>query len=57
MVPGVLPEEFTTRELALAMDQPRRLAQKLAYCLREAGEITICGKQGNALQYRLARTG
>ena len=57
MVPGVLPEEFTTRELAQAMDEPRRLAQKLAYCLREAGEITICGKQGNALQYRLTSAG
>jgi len=54
LVPGALPEEFTTRELAAAMDAPRSLAQKLAYCLREAGEITICGKQGNALCYRLA---
>jgi hypothetical protein len=55
MAPGALPDEFTTKELAAAMDAPRPLAQKLAYCLREAGEITICGKQGNALCYRLAR--
>lgn len=54
MAPGDLPQEFTTRELAGAMDAPRSLAQKLAYCLREAGEISICGKQGNALCYRLA---
>lgn len=53
MAPGELPEEFTTLELAAAMQQPRWLAQKLAYCLREAGEVTICGKQGNALRYRL----
>lgn len=52
MAPGELPEEFTTADLALAMDEPRWLAQKLAYCLREAGEISICGKQGNALRYR-----
>jgi hypothetical protein len=54
MVPGALPEEFTTKELAQAMGQSRSLAQKLAYCLREAGEISICGKQGNALCYRLS---
>lgn len=54
MAPGQLPDEFTTSELAEAMGEPRRRAQKLAYCLREAGEITICGKQGNALCYRLA---
>ena len=53
MVPGALPDEFTTKELAEAMAEPRWLAQKLAYCLREAGEISISGKQGNALCYRL----
>tara|TARA_Y100001934_G_scaffold28540_1_gene30971 strand:- start:3525 stop:4217 length:693 start_codon:yes stop_codon:yes gene_type:complete len=52
LAPGDLPEEFTTADLAAAMDEPRWLAQKLAYCLRESGEITICGKQGNALRYQ-----
>ena len=47
-----LPETFTTAELAVAMDEPRWLAQKLAYCLREAGRIELCGKDGNALRYR-----
>jgi hypothetical protein len=47
-----LPEVFNTADLALSMGQPRWLAQKLAYCLREAGQIEICGKQGNALCYR-----
>ncbi|MFU8814432.1 MAG: hypothetical protein ACNA7W_03740 [Pseudomonadales bacterium] len=50
-----LPESFTTADLALAMGEPRRLGQKLAYCLRAAGQIEILGKQGNALRYR--RTG
>jgi hypothetical protein len=53
---GLLEEpiaaEFTTADLSKAMDAPRYLAQKLAYCLREAGEIEICGKQGNALVYQ-----
>lgn len=48
-----LPESFTTADLAVAMDQPRWLAQKLAYTLREAGVIELCGKDGNALRYRL----
>ncbi|MEZ5557322.1 MAG: hypothetical protein R3E86_02070 [Pseudomonadales bacterium] len=48
-----LPEQFTTRELADALDEPRWVAQKLAYCLRQAGAIEVCGKQGNALSYRV----
>ena len=52
LAPGELPETFTTKELAEAMDQPRWLAQKLAYCLREAGAIAIVGKTGNALEYQ-----
>ncbi len=47
-----LPEPFTTADLAVGLGEPRWLAQKLAYCLREAGELTLCGKQGNALLYR-----
>ena len=54
LAPGDLPEEFSTADLATAMSEPRWLAQKLAYCLREAGEISISGKQGNALLYRRA---
>ncbi|MEQ8859447.1 MAG: hypothetical protein RIC56_12440 [Pseudomonadales bacterium] len=49
-----LPHEFTTADLALALEEPRWLAQKLAYCLREAGRVEVCGKQGNALCYRRA---
>jgi hypothetical protein len=52
LAPGDLPAEFTTADLAAAMGEPRWLAQKLAYCLREAEEIGICGKQGNALVYQ-----
>ena len=54
LAPGDLPEEFSTADLATAMSEPRWLAQNLAYCLREAGEISISGKQGNALLYRRA---
>jgi len=51
-VNGPLPEAFSTADLAGAMGQPRWLAQKLAYCLRESGAAELCGKSGNALLYR-----
>ncbi len=52
MVKHPLPDAFTTLDLADAMEEPRWLAQKLAYCLREAGAINLCGKDGNSLKYR-----
>ena len=36
-VGGDLPEPFTTKQLAQAMQQPQQLGQQLAYCLRHAG--------------------
>ncbi len=47
-----LEEPFGTSELAVALDQPQDIAQKMAYCLRHSGVTEICGKNGNALQYR-----
>ena len=46
-----LGEPFTTSELATAIARPRRLAQRMAYCLREMGVIEAVGKQGNAILY------
>ncbi len=51
-VRGELPEIFTTQDLAQAMEQPKALGQQLAYCLRHLGAIEVCGKTGNALNYR-----
>ena len=50
-----LPDEFTTAELATALDRPRWAGQKLAYCLRSCGAIEICGKTGNSVRYRDVR--
>jgi len=52
MLPATLPDPFTTAELAAALGRSRRLAQQMAYCLRQAGVIVIAGKQGNAIAYR-----
>ena len=50
-IPSELPEPFTTSDLAGAIGRPRRLAQKMAYCLREMGAITHAGKRGRAMLY------
>jgi hypothetical protein len=51
LVPSGLAQPFTTLELAAAMGRPRRLAQQMAYCLREVGVLEPVGRQGNAIQY------
>ena len=51
LLPPALVEPFTTSELATAIARPRRLAQRMAYCLREMGVIETVGKQGNAILY------
>lgn len=50
---GELAQPFTTQTLAEALGEPRHIAQKMAYCLRHSGAAEVCGKEGNALQYRL----
>ena len=51
-----LPEglgAFTTKELATEIDTRRELAQKMAYCLREARIIELIGRRGRANLYRV----
>lgn len=54
MMPGDLPQTFTTSDLADAMRKPRRLAQKAAYCLRKMGAITPVGNRGRSVVYARA---
>jgi len=51
LLPPELPSEFDSRDLALALKQPRALAQKMVYCLRMMGLLQVRGKRGNALVY------
>ena len=46
-------ESFTTSDLAGRMNTRRDLAQKMAYCLREARMIELIGKRGRANLYRV----
>jgi len=51
LLPSDLPMPFDSGELALAIHQPRYLAQKMTYCLREMGVIQVVGKRRNSLLY------
>ena len=51
LIPEKLSNPFTTNELAQVINQPRWLAQKMAYCLRNMDTITIHGKKGNSILY------
>lgn len=52
LMPAGLPEEFTTEDLATALGRPLRVAQQMAYCLRETGAIVAIGKRGRSIEYR-----
>ena len=49
-------ESFTTGDLATVIATRRELAQKMAYCLREAKMIELIGRRGRANLYRVACT-
>ena len=49
-------QSFTTKDLATIADTSRELAQKMAYCFRQARMIELIGRQGRANLYRVART-
>ena len=51
LIPAGLPDPFDTADLARTLAQPRWLAQRAAYCLRESGVTRVVGKRRNALVY------
>jgi hypothetical protein len=51
LLPRSLADPFTTSDLATSLRRPRRLAQRMAYCLREMGIIAPQGKRRNAVLY------
>jgi hypothetical protein len=57
LLPANLSEPFTTSDLAASLGRRMRVAQQMAYCLRETGLIEKSGKRGNAIEYRIARNG
>lgn len=53
LLPPGLPGEFTTADLSAALGVTRDLAQKMAFCLREAGVIDGHTKHGRSRAYRV----
>lgn len=54
LLPPELPQSFDSGDLAMAIRQPRMIAQKMAYCLREMKILEVVGKRANALLYRVS---
>lgn len=46
-----LPDPFSSKDLARVLNRTVRVGRQAAYCFRESGVTTVCGKQGNALLY------
>jgi hypothetical protein len=55
LIPAALPKEFATSDLATQLGCQRRLAQKVAYCLKNGGLIKAVGARGNAIVYAKVR--
>ena len=51
LIPDSLEEPFTTKTLAECLKIPRRLVQKMTYCMRKMEILKIVGKEGNAHLY------
>jgi len=54
LLPAELPIHFDTADLSTALHCPRWLSQKIAYCLRHTGAVTVVGKRGNTWIYQRA---
>jgi len=50
-IPSALKEPFTTADLARAIGRPRRVAQQIAYCLREMGAIEAIDRKRAGILY------
>ena len=50
-IPSTLDEPFTTADLARAIGRPRRIAQQIAYCLREMGALAVVERRRSGILY------
>jgi hypothetical protein len=53
-LPKELDECFTNRVLALKLGISINLTQKITYCLRKMGAVSIAGKKGNELLFQIS---
>jgi len=50
-IPSALEEPFTTADLARVVGRPRRVAQQIAYCLREMGALVVVDRKRSGIRY------
>lgn len=50
-IPSTLEEPFTTADLASAIGRPRRVAQEIAYCLRQMGALAVIDRKRSGIRY------
>jgi len=50
-IPTTLEEPFTTADLSKAIGRPRRVAQQIAYCLREMGALAVVDRKRSGILY------
>ena len=55
-LPQELDEHFTNKVLAQKLGITVRLAQKITYCLRRMGAISVAGKRRNELLFQVSQT-
>lgn len=55
LLPPGLPDPFTTADIAAGLTRTRHLAREVAYCLREAGVLSVSGRTRRGIQYTLPR--
>lgn len=53
LLPNGLPDQFTNADIVKRGKIPRHLAQRMTYCLRNCGAISVAGKQGRAVLYEV----
>jgi hypothetical protein len=53
LLPGNLPDPFTTADLAHGLGRSRHLAQEVAYCIRVSGAVKTSGRDKRGILYRL----
>jgi hypothetical protein len=53
LLPNELDVNFTNKDLALHLGMSIKLAQKMTYCLRKMGVLSIAGKNRNELIFQV----
>lgn len=56
LLPGALPNPFTTGDLADGLGRTRHLAQELAYCLRSSGALEATGRTRSGIEYIVSQS-